>query len=189
MRDNQAGLSTHARTVLLATFALFFSGYLLLSIQAARWFAEASRQLEDARPRYARLAGLRQSAELIRSTASQSQRQVDDMVYSASADMASVSALVQQDVRVLLEGAGLSVSGSRVLEVVEHENFVQIPVEFTASGPMDSFAAALVAIRQVRPLLLLDGLDIKPARGRRNQPGPQAQTVELAVQVSVVKLS
>lgn len=182
-------LPVKVRNTLLLCLGGVLLVFIVLTLQLVSWYWESSRRIAELEPRYARLAGLLQSEGVLREASAAAAQSLVGLVYPASADMSSVSAIIQQDVRRLLEGAGLAVSGSRVLEPVERDHVLLIPLELTAEGSMEGFERMLAAIHRNRPLMLIDSMELAPQRSRsRRADQRESQSLGISMRISVVKL-
>jgi len=171
-------LPAHARVVAVSALAVIV---LLMSVALGRlggWFWQQQLAVSDMQPRVARLLGYRDSEDLLRQASEAAQVELDGLVFSG--DAASVGAAVQQQVRRVLEGTGLDVLGSQVVDSIVHESLEEMRVNITASGSMEALDLALSELASARPLLLVDALEIVPQNLRQNDPR-QAVNVSLAI--------
>jgi hypothetical protein len=76
---------------------------------------------------------------------------------------------MQRDVRELVTVAGLSVSGSQILPRQAHEGYERLVLDLTAEGNIDSLEQALEALEEMRPLVFVQSLSVKPARVSRRR--------------------
>ena len=83
--------------------------------------------------------------------------------------------------------AGLSVSNSRILPVLQEENFDRIGLSLTVSGELDALDSALLAMAAYKPLLLVDAMDIKPKRMSRSRDKNGQQIVTVSFQLLTLR--
>ncbi len=135
-------------------------------------------QIETITPRTARLLGIVQSADALIDADLQASFILEDVAYPAQPDAAATEAAMQRDVRELVTAAGLSVSGSQILPRQAHEGYERLVLDLTAEGNIDSLEQALEALEEMRPLVFVQSLSVKPARASRRrtrQPEPEVE--------------
>ena len=134
-------------------------------------------------PRVARLHGLIEYEGQLRDSAVQVDKQVVNLVYPATEDRATVSASLQKNVRQLFVEAGLSVSNSQVMPVREKDTFDYIGLKLTVTGDVAALDAAMIAVAGYMPLLLVESLDVWPARGSSRNGNNKVQTINASLQL------
>lgn len=159
-------LRVHQRTAWICGLTLLLPALLYL---AAMFGLLAMRQVSQGEidrlePRIARLQGLIAHEEELRDAAVAVDTRVLEVVYPASQDRTTVSATLQTNVRDIFAKAGLSVTNSLVMPVRERGNFDYIGVKLTVSGELAALDEALVGIAEYLPLLLVETIDVGPAR-------------------------
>lgn len=186
-RQWYGGLPVHARLVSTALFAAIAALLLIVALRGLGWYLDGSERLADSEPRYARLQGYIHSVDALRDSSAAIDQALDGLTYSADRDVAATGAAAQQQLRRLLESAGMAVSGSQVLSPEEHEGFQEIRMDLEASGSMAALEQALIALREARPLVFVQSLQVTPVR-TRSRNAPDEQNIALSLNVSVVKL-
>lgn len=178
-------LKTHPRTAWICGLTLLPLLLVYLYLLSGLWQLrqEAQSGIDRIEPRLARLQGLIDSEEQLREAAQAVSSQVSDLVYPASTDQATVSAELQSNVRDVLGKAGLSVTNSQVLAVREQGNFDQLGVKLAVSGELPALDDALAQLAVYRPLVLVESLEVYPARARRGADEAEQQLVTASVQV------
>jgi general secretion pathway protein M len=106
-----------------------------------------------------------------------------DLVYPVTADRATVSAALQKDVRQILVEAGLSVTNSQVLPVREENAFDYIGLKLTVTGDVAGLDAAMIALAGYTPRLLVESLDVWPARASRGKGETKVQAINASLQL------
>ncbi|MFT5709813.1 MAG: general secretion pathway protein M [Halioglobus sp.] len=159
--------------------------YILLDFLVARQGYQS--EIDGLQPRVARMVGLIESEEQLRASAGQLGSQVLNLVYPPTDDSATVSAALQADMRQIMTDAGLSVTNSRILPVLQEENFDRIGLSLTVSGGLDALDSALLAMADYKPLLLIDTMDIKPKRMSRSRGDDGQQIVIASFQLLTLK--
>ncbi len=167
-------LRAHKQSAILvcATLALPLMVFMYLLVQLLSASAATQAEIERLEPRIARMQGLR-DAEAQMTEALQTVADYEGVVYAASQDQASVAAALQAEVRRLLGEAGMEITNSQVLPVVELERFDRVAISVMATGSIESLDTALASMAVYRPLLLVESLDVYPNRPRRNDSGAQ----------------
>lgn len=129
-------------------------------------------------PRYARLAGLKASAEAL-AAANVGASELEALyTYAADQDSNQIGNDAQQRVRSLLTAAGMTISSSQVLPSKEELGMERILLSVRAEGDLVALQGALVGITEQRPAVLLDALNIQ-AQGAPNR-GVQRLTVQFS---------
>jgi general secretion pathway protein M len=123
--------------------------------------------IDQLKPRIARLNGITQSEEQLAAAAALIEESLLELAYPAEGDVATASANMQQRVRTLLSGAGLTVVGSQILPPVQQEGLQLLRLDVSAQGSVDGLEAALADIREVRPVVMIATLSVKPERRAR----------------------
>lgn len=159
-------LRVHQRTALICGLTLLLPALLYLSGLFGLWGArnESQAEIDRLEPRIARLMGLTAYEEQLRAAAVAVDTQVLDLFYPATEDQTTVAAALQTSVRDIFTETGLSVSNSQVLPVRERGSFDYISVKLTVSGELAALDEALVGIADYLPLLLVESIDVFPAR-------------------------
>lgn len=162
-------LRVHQRTAWICGLTLLLPVLLLLGALLELWGLrqESQAEIDRVAPRIARLQGLIAHEEQLREAATAVESQVLDLVYPASEDRTTVSAMLQTNVRDIFAKAGLSVTNSLVIPVRERGNFDYIGVKLTVSGELSDLDEALTGIAAYYPLLLVETIDVAPARVAR----------------------
>lgn len=170
-------IQMHRRSALLCGLTLLLPLLLYLRLLAGAWSlrAEYAGAIANLEPRIARMQGVLQVEEQLRSSAKGVQRISSSLVYPARADHASVAASLQSDVRQLMREAGLSVVDSQVLPVRKEETFDYIGVKLTVAGDLASLDSALAQLAEFKPLIIVESLEVWPSRQRGKQQGAEAQ--------------
>jgi general secretion pathway protein M len=128
---------------------------------------------ETLSPRIARVQGIAQSEDLLRARAASLEARLAELVYPFSEDRASTAAALQQSLRAELQQAGLEVSGSQIMSPRVSDDFDHIVVSVNAAGDTLALARALDALAVLRPMVLVQDLDVQAQRSRRGQPDGQ----------------
>jgi general secretion pathway protein M len=182
-------LKSHSRSALIvgATLAIpvLLVFYIVLDFLVVRQGYQA--EIDGLQPRVARMIGLIESEEQLRVSAGQLGSQVLNLVYPPTDDSAVVSAALQKDVRQIMTDAGLSVTNSRILPIVQDESFDRIGLSLTVIGGLDALDSALLTITAYKPLLLIDSMDIKPRRTSRSQDKSGQQIIIASFQLLTLR--
>jgi general secretion pathway protein M len=185
VRTRFAQLPSHARTVAALVLAVLLLLGMLVVVELGTWFWQSHQRIGELEPRVARLLGYEQSTEQLRASEELVNRQLDGLVFPSASDAGSVGASVQQDVRRVLEGAGMSVLGSQVLGNDKLASLEVIRVKVTATGSMEALDQSLLDLGNSRPLSIVQSLEIAPLNVRR---GEAAQEINVDFSLRVVRL-
>ena len=163
--------------------------FVLLYISTDLWMLRQSSQGEINRlkPRIARMIGLMESESQLQASAGQLGSHVLNLVYPPTEGAAGVSASLQKNIREIMADAGLAVSNSRILPLIQEENFDRIGLSLTVSGSLGALDAALLQLEAYTPLVLIESIDIKPKRTRRSSKSKQEQIVTASLQLLTLR--
>lgn len=121
----------------------------------------AQAKLEEINPRYERLLGVLQTEDAMRQAAQRSAQLLQAYVYPASQDGAQIGTSIQQQLRSVFNGAGMTIQSSQVLPEAEDGSLLLIPLEVRLEGTLDGLRQALGALAEQRPLVQLRTLSIQ----------------------------
>ncbi len=175
----------HRRTAVICGVTLLVPVLLYLNVLSGVFGARQAdqAQIERIAPRIARLQGLIDHEDQLREAAVAVDSRVLELVYPAQEDQATVSTELQTQVRDIFGKAGLSVSNSQVLPVREQGDFDYIGVKLTVTGSLPALDEALAGISAYMPLVLVESLDVYPARASRGKDDSEQQALTASIQL------
>jgi len=178
-------LKVHQRTAWICGLTLLVPVLVYLNVifSLLGVHSETQAEIDRIEPRIARLQGLIDYEDQLREAAVIVDSQVLELVYPVSEDQATVSAELQTQVRDIFGTAGLSVTNSQVLPVREQGNFDYIGVKLTVKGSLQALDEALAGLAVYLPLVLVESLDVYPARAARGKDASNQQTLTASLQV------
>ncbi len=170
-------VKTHRRSAFICGLALLVPLLVYLKLLGGVWGLRAQyvASIDNIEPRLARMQGVLEVEDELRKLAGEARQQRERLVYPATADRAGVAASMQSDLRKLMTDAGLAVSDSQVLPVKEEERFDYLTVRLTVSGELASLDQALSQLAEFKPLVLVESIEVWPARQRRKKDEPEVQ--------------
>lgn len=132
------------------------------------WFLRQgfAREIEAIEPRTARLLGIMQSVDQLGVASNEASDRLRELTYVADRDSATTAAAMQQNIRELMTGAGLSVSGSQILPQRKSAAFDRLSLDITAEGNIEALDAVLSGLEAMRPLVFIETLKVNPERDR-----------------------
>ena len=163
--------------------------WILLSIVGAyiSQFSEVGR-LE---PRIGRLIGYEAGAEdLVRSRAT-AESALASLAFVRDTEASSVGAELQQVLRALASGAGLTVSGSPSKledDADDEQRFTKMVVSLKLEGPPIALDVFLTDLYQQSPALTVTNLDLRPMPPRRRAGKIDDDPERLSIATKVVAL-
>ncbi|MGR9044378.1 MAG: type II secretion system protein GspM [Gammaproteobacteria bacterium] len=95
--------------------------------------------------------------------------------FSNQGTVALASADLQQVIKNAIASAGGELTSTQVLPSKNEGEFTLIAVKVRMSGDIEALRTVLYRIETSVPLLLIDELDIRPERGRRNRKTRQIE--------------
>jgi Type II secretion system (T2SS), protein M subtype b len=143
------------------------------------WFMrqEFAEEIAMIEPKTSRLLGIMQSAEALAAASDTAQGRLRELTYPSDLDAAATAAAMQQNIRELMMGAGMSISGSQILPQLQSSDFDRLRLDITAEGNIEALDGALASLESLRPLVFVDSLKVTPIRSR-NQNRGRLQGVE-----------
>lgn len=178
-------LRTYQKSAVIVGVTLLVPLLLVLYLFTDFWVMRQAyqKEIDRLRPRIARMYGLMEVEEQLQLSVNRLGSQVTSLVYPPTEQSAAISATLQADIRQIMTDAGLTVSNSRILPLVQEENFDRIGLNLTVSGGLDALDAALLEMANYTPLILIDTIDIKPKRMTRSRDknGKQIVTASIAL--------
>lgn len=138
------------------------------------------QEIDQLKPRSARLMGMVQSDGELGVSVADSNRLLDELIYPADVE---VSATLQQNLVELINNAGMTVANSRTLPSVALEYFERVELRFTVVGSMAALDEVLSEFSAVKPLLLIESLNVAPNRIVRERPELSQQRVTATIVV------
>lgn len=180
----------HRRSAVLValTLALPIFLYLKVLFGVLGLAFEYRGERERVEPRAARLQGLLAQESLLLERRDAAQDALSALVYPATEDSQALAAALQAEVRQIVADAGLATTNSQVLRTRESENFDRVAVKLTVAGTLPALDAALIGIAAARPGLLLESLDVFPARSGRSA-ADEEQNLNAVLQVLALRVS
>ena len=142
--------------LLLALVPLVALGLYVLDVRQA-----AQARIAELEPRHARLAGLVAGRAALDKAEAAARNQLGERVYAATQDLTQAGNDAQQRVRTVFTNAGLQLVSSQVLPAKDEKQFDRIPLMVRLEGDLMALQAALIALSQQTPAILLDGLNIQ----------------------------
>ena len=164
-------LNSHRQSALIVAATLVLPLLLIIYGIGSLWVQrfDHQRQIDRLEPRLARMLGVMEYEDQLRQAYDTVDTQVLDMAYPLELKRAAVSADLQKNVLGLVRDAGLAVSNSQVLPARERDGFDYIGLKFTVSGELEALNGALLALSYYTPALLLESIDVWPARAPRGK--------------------
>jgi len=167
MLNRYRGVIVVALTALLGLLVLSAGAWCLYDRHT--WAAAKLAELE---PRYARLKGLVLSEKALKAAVSGAGKSMETTTYPASLDVDRASSELQQRIKKMFEGAGVTVVTSRILEPKPGKDFDVLSVSFSVNAGLASLQTALALTRQEAPLLKIEEFALQPVR-RQLQYDPE----------------
>ncbi|MDR1854833.1 MAG: type II secretion system protein M [Azoarcus sp.] len=157
---SRAGL-TVGLSILVALAPFLFVAALL----AQQWFAVRDA-LVGGEPRLARLLGLREAADDVRRAREAAESALAAAAYAGETPADRLGTELQQRLRVLGDAAGVSISGSQVIDGKEENGFQQIVVAMSFEATHEQLQQLLQALVAQTPAVFVDNLVITSQRFR-----------------------
>lgn len=180
---------TYQKSAVIVGLTIFLPVLVVLYLFTDFWIMRQGYQAEidRLRPRIARMYGLMEVEDQLELSVGRLASQVSSLVYPPTEDSAAISAALQKDIRQIMTDAGLTVSNSRILPLVQEESFDRIGLTLTVSGGLDALDAALLEMAAYAPLILTDSIDIKPKRTTRSRDKNGDQIVTATIQLLTMR--
>lgn len=149
----------------------------------------ALQQLATVEPRYARMLGMREQQSEIAQALQRVQAVRAQYLHSSAAQAgAQVGAAVQQQLRAVMSGAGLSVTSSQVRSSEEEQGpYERVMISMTVDGDIADVYTALQGLREIRPVVWIDELTIERSSSLENTGSQLAPALSVQLVASILK--
>ena len=171
-------------TLAVVSVSLLLLLWLLLSPLFGLW-AESFREINNTRPRLARLIGFEESGEILAASLRKARAQLDLLVYPQEGQASG--AALQQMVRDIADESGLTVTRSQPLGNESLEGLERVRVSLELAGSAAAFDAFLDTLAATRPVVVADSIRLQPARQRRGDAAQQ--TLAVSVRLSAYRVA
>jgi general secretion pathway protein M len=178
---------TRAQLIVAVSVAVIGCVWLWAAVSFWGHYRSLHQQSQDLIPRIARLTGLAESEAVLQAASEQAHGQLQLLVYGDAGD---AGAMMQQQVRQVMERAGLTVAGSQILSPRVEALFTRLQLDINATGSIEALEIALQELRDLRPLVMIDSLQAQPvrSRARRGAASSPEQVVTLRIRLSSLRL-
>ena len=178
-------LRSHRRTAWICGVTLLLPLLVYLNAMIGFWgmYLDARSGIERLEPRLARLQGLVDYEDQLRAASAAVDSKVLELVYPATDDQVTVSVALQTNMRDIFGEAGFAVSNRVVLPARAEGNFDYVGVKLTVTGDLPALDEALAGIAAYLPLVLVESLEIYPARAARGQGESEQQLLTANIQL------
>lgn len=192
-RRNRYRPSADATLVLVST-ALVLVLLLVTGLYLVweRW-QKYDAALEAIEPRVARVAGILVARDDIASTLDATRARAAAYAYPHTLDPARVASELQNRVRDVFQGAGMSVQGSQQMPPRSAPDHQEIALVVNAQGELPQLEAALGKLRSLSPRLRIESITLQPLirrpSARQRQVGVTSpQTLSLQIRLVANRL-
>lgn len=135
---------------------------------------EAGEVQEAVAPRYARLAGLRESAAAVEQAAAAATAALDRFAYPVTMSGDRIGTDLQQRLRAAAEAAGVGVINSQIGTGKRQADLEDVPVSMTLEAEIGQLRQMLLAVQTQSgqaPAIFIDNLGIQRQRSRAGDGG------------------
>ena len=122
-----------------------------------------AEEIDNIKPRTARLLGIEQSAEALASAGARADSLLSEVAYF-SGDSAANAASMQQEIRELVTEAGMSISASQILPPQQLDDHERLRLDITVEGNTNQLDEALEELAAARPLVFIESVKVKQLR-------------------------
>ena len=147
--------------VLALTVMVLLMPLLLLGLYVSQKHQWAQEQLNQLEPRYARLLGLRERADDLKSIEANVQNRLRQYVYPSGQEISQAGNDAQQRVRGVFSAAGLDVVSSQVRPPKVEQDFDRISISVRLEGELLGLQSALAVLPGMTPVVLVDGMSVQ----------------------------
>jgi general secretion pathway protein M len=89
--------------------------------------------------------------------------------FSTSSTVALVSADLQKFIKSVISQAGGQLTSTQVLPSSSEDSFIRVTVKVRMSAEIEALRSVLHEIESSVPMMIVDQIDIRPVRGKRNR--------------------
>jgi general secretion pathway protein M len=97
------------------------------------------------------------------------QHQQEQSYFNTKTTPSLVSADLQEVIKKTIVESGGQLSSTQALSEIEKDKFMLVTVSVRMTGNMETLRAVLYKLETSTPLILIDQMDIRPMRGKRNR--------------------
>ena len=157
------------RSTLVVGATLALIGLVLVFVLSCLWGIRSGfvAEIERLEPQIARLQGIALSEEQLTVANQMLGATLEELAYLPDGETAMVAAAMQQTIRQVVSEAGFTVAGSQILPAAREGDLQLLRLDLTVSGNVDALDASLVRLRDLRPMVIIESAELKPARVRR----------------------
>lgn len=172
LRNAILQLPVQARSVLFSLVALLFLLTTVMLINILAWWVSSAAEISSTKPRISRLQGYIEAAPEIDASLSEVIDALSEVAIEDTGDTGRGGALLQQQLRQLAGGVGLTVVGSEVKEPEVLEALVKLNATLQVTGGPDDFDEFLRLVYGASPALFPEAIKLEAMRrlNRRRQP-------------------
>ena len=153
---------------LLGAVILFFVLFLLVPLFVSGY--EYNENKQDMAFRLKRYKNVIASKEKVFANAQKIKQQFDKQDYFSDRETeALASADLQKFIKSTISETGGQLTSTQVLPSKAEEDITRITVKVRMNGNIENLRTVLYEIEMSKPLMLVEQLDIRPVRGRRNR--------------------
>lgn len=146
---------------------------------------EAKESLVFKLQKYERI--LARKDAVLQSMAKIKKQHLEQGYFNSQATASLASAELQEFIKKAIVDAGGQLSSTQALSETEKDNFKLITVSVRMTGNMETLRAVLYKLETATPLIIIDQMDIRPMRGKRNRLTHQLEASnELSVNFQAV---
>lgn len=171
-------------SVFIVCAAIIFGAVLLVSK-----YYDYSRNVDDLKPKITRLAGLIKSEEQLHALDADAGGELFNLIYPVAGDTNAVGTFMQQEIRALFEKAEVNVTGSQIIPRKAESEFIHVGLNISLNGSLNALEYALIQLEGMRPIVLVERIEVKPRRQRRRRGGNNTpeQVVDVRIQLTSFK--
>ena len=158
--------------LLLVVTLVVFAGIVPL-VSAGLAYHEERQELAFRLQRYLQIVNRKDS---VNESIDRIKRQYREQGYFSNRDtVALASADLQKFIKAAVTQAGGELTSTQVLPSRNQSGFNQISIKVRMSGDIETLRTALHEIESSVPIVIIDQIDIRPERGRRNRKTRQIE--------------
>ncbi len=153
---------------LLMVVVLFIALFLILPL-VSTWneYNETKQDLAFRLKRYKQVIA---SKDKVYANAETIKQQYDEQEYFSDREtVALASADLQKFIKSTISATGGQLTSTQVLPSKTEEDITRIVVKVRMNGKIENLRSILYEIEMSKPLMIVEELDIRPVRGRRNR--------------------
>lgn len=153
--------------LLFVIILLFIFTLVIPLINAGIEYRETRDELAFRLHRYKKIAARKD--QVLADSQQIKQKYQQQQYFSTHDTVALASADLQKNIKAAIANAGAQLNSTQVLPVKNENKLSYVTIKVRMSGTIEQLRTIIYQLETAKPLVILDQIDIRPVRGKRNR--------------------